>query len=236
MQIFKTVINAFFPNTCISCGDIIQEDEYFCDYCYDKLERVDITKICLKCAASKKNCECKNRLFYYNGMIAPFYTRFSAKDAMYRYKFQKQERNVKFFANQISIMVKTVYGDIDFDAVVPVPLSFRKRLNRGFNQAEVLAKEISKILGIPVINGLLYCKGKRTNQHETKDIKQRFKNVQGLYGYRYKIKGKIVLLVDDIKTTGATLNECARQLILSGADKVYCVTGLITERKKKNGN
>ncbi len=230
MQISKAVINSFFPNTCIACGDIIEDSESFCDYCYEMLSRVDFTKNCLRCGSKKKSCECKYRVFHYSGVTAPFYNSYSAQEAMYKFKFSRQKRNAKFFAEQMSIALKNVYNDIKFDAITFVPLSFKKKLKRGFNQSEILARCISEILKIPTID-ILYCNGKRINQHDLTNPKERFKNVQGIYGYKYKINGKNILLIDDIKTTGATLNECAKQLILSGADNVYCVTGMITERK-----
>lgn len=236
MSVFKTVINSFFPNTCIACGDIIEDGEYFCDYCYGMLHKIDFTKNCMRCGCEKKFCECKYRVFYYDGMAAPYYNTTSSQKAMYKYKFRKQERNAKFFARQMSITVKNVYRDVEFDGVTYVPLNIKRRLKRGFNQSKIFAKEIADILEIRLLDNLLYRNGKRINQHDLKNPKERFKNVQGLYGCKYKVKGKTILLVDDIKTTGATLNECAKQLILSGADKVYCITGLITERKKKNGN
>ena len=235
MKIFKTVINSLFPNTCIACGDIIENGEYFCDYCYEMLEEVDFTKSCLRCGAKKKNCDCKNRVFYYSGMIAPFYNCESAQKSMYKFKFSKNVRNAEFFANKMALMVKTAFSNVEFDGVTYVPLSFKKQLKRGFNQSEILAKRISEILKLSLFRNLLSSKGRNVNQHDLSNPKERFKNVQGLYSCKHKIKGNI-LLVDDIKTTGATLNECAKQLILNGADNVYCVAGLITERKNKNGN
>ncbi len=230
MQIFKTIINLFFPNTCIACGDIIEDGEDFCNYCYEMLAKVDFTKNCIGCGSKKKLCECKYRVFYYSGMIAPFYNKASSKDAMYKFKFSRQKENAKFFSQQMSLAVRNAYNGINFDAITYVPLSFKKQLKRGFNQSELLAKQISEILRIPILD-VLYCNSRRINQHDLSDPKERFKNVQGLYGCKTKVMGKNILLVDDIKTTGATLNECAKQLILNGADNVYCVTGLITERK-----
>ena len=105
-------------------------------------------------------------------------------------------------------------------------------LNRGFNQSKILAEKIGEKLNLPVLD-ILYRNKSKTDQHDIKNPKERFKNVEGLYGAKGKVNGKNILLVDDIKTTGATLNECAKQLILSGADNVYCVTGLISDRRKE---
>ncbi|MEE1238890.1 MAG: hypothetical protein UHO61_03080, partial [Acutalibacteraceae bacterium] len=110
---------------------------------------------------------------------------------------------------------------------------YRSRfLKRGFNQSRVLAEKIAEILGIPIADELVCLKnGKR--QHDLFG-KERFENVKGRYKAKTGTKGKMLLLVDDIKTTGATLNECAKQLCLSGADGVYCVTALISVREKNN--
>ena len=107
----------------------------------------------------------------------------------------------------------------------------RSFLKRGFNQSEVLAEQIADILEIPFEKQLLFCKNKRKPQHKV-HFKERFKNVKDVYYSYADITGKAVLLVDDIKTSGATLSECAKQLYIAGAAKVYCVTGLITKFKK----
>lgn len=232
MQIFKGLLNSFFPNTCISCGEIIDEGEHLCDYCYGMLPYIDFTKNCNKCGLPKKNCDCKNRVFYFGGAIAPFYNDASAKSAMYRFKFLRHTRNADFFSKQMALAVESVYCDIKFDGVAYVPLSLKKFLNRGFNQSGILAKQIADILNLPVFDKSLYCKNSKVIQHDINDPKERFKNVEGLYSCKYKVMGKNILLVDDIKTTGATLNECAKQLILSGADNVYCVAGLISNKRK----
>ena len=64
------------------------------------------------------------------------------------------------------------------------------------------------------------------------DVKERFKNVKGMYKTNYKVTGKTILLVDDIKTTGASFDECAKQLLLAGADNVYCVSAVGSKTKK----
>lgn len=231
MRIFKSIISALFPNTCIACGEIIEEGECLCDYCYEILDRVDFTKACKRCGLSKKNCECKNRVFYFAGVAAPFYNESSAKDAMYKFKFSKETRNAEFISQQMLLTIEMVYDNIDFDIVTFVPLTFKRFLNRGFNQSQILAEKIGEKLNLPVLD-ILYRNKSKTDQHDIKNPKERFKNVEGLYGSKGKVNGKNILLVDDIKTTGATLNECAKQLILSGADNVYCITGLITDKRK----
>ena len=231
-KIFKVFVSAFFPKTCVCCGKIISESDELCDYCYEMIYRPDPLKRCIKCGLEKKNCECNKKVFCFHALIAPFYNTGVAKDAMYKYKFRKHESNADFFAKQMAICVKNEYKNIHFDGITYVPLSKRKSFLRGFDQCEVLARKMSKILNIQFLPDALSCKYKSTSQHDM-SIKEREKHVKGMYSYRYSNFGRTILLVDDIKTTGATLNECAKQLLISGADRVYCVTGLMSENKKK---
>lgn len=238
MRAFNAVINALFPNKCVSCGALINDGDYLCEYCFEMIEPVDLLKICTHCGLAKKNCQCKSRVFHFGGSIAPFENKGAAQQAMYRYKFKRTPSGAKFFAKEMAKAVRTVYNDIAFDGIVYVPMHPLKQLRRGFNQSQQLANELSKILGLKVYDGLLSCKYRRKSQHNM-PIKERFKNIKGMYSTNYKITGKTVLLVDDIKTTGASFDECAKQLLLAGADNVYCVSGLITvaeKGKKKNGN
>lgn len=238
MKIINVIINALFPNKCISCGCIINREESLCDYCYSKIERVDHFKVCKRCGLPKKACECKNRVFHFSGLTAPFYSEDVAKAAMYRFKFKKLSFCAKFFAYEMAKAVKNSYFDISFDGIVYVPMPNIKKLKRGFNQSEELAKMLSKILGITLYKDVLSAKYNPEQQHDM-PLKERFKNIKGLYSFNKKVTGKTILLVDDIKTTGATIDECAKQLLLAGANDVYCVTGLLSkpkERKKINGS
>lgn len=231
MKAFKAVVSAFFPNKCAACGEIIDEDEYFCDYCYQMLEFTDFSNTCINCGLTKSDCACKHRVFHFNGCVSPFAKNGIAETAMYRFKFSKIMRNGEYFSKQMALTVKNQFYDIKFDGVTFVPMHFLKHISRGFNQSEKIAKEIANILELPLFENLLYCKKKNRVQHRL-NFKERFENIRGKYGTKYKITGKTLLLVDDIKTTGATLDECAKQLLLAGADKVYCITGLITLPKK----
>ena len=139
----------------------------------------------------------------------------------------------------MALSVKQRYGDINFDFITYVPMTKFRQFRKGYNQSALLAKELSKILSIPIVHDILFSHKKRKSQHKTTS-KERFDNVKQIYYTKKRISGGTVLLVDDIKTTGATLDSCARQLLMCGADKVYCISALITEPKikkgKQNGN
>ena len=231
MQVFDSIVNAIFPQKCISCGEIIDKGEFLCEYCYEKIERVDFSKVCERCGLPKKECECKNRVFHFNSVIAPFTNGDIAKAAMYRFKFKKLAFCSNFFAAEMAKTVKMFYYDVDFDGVAFVPMHIIKQLRRGFNQSEELAKRIAKMLGKPLYRDVLSVKYTSKAQHNM-SVEERFKNVKGKYRFNYKVTGKNILLVDDIKTTGATVDECAKQLLLAGANSVYCITGQISIPKK----
>lgn len=233
----KLLITALFPQRCDGCGEVINEGEHLCDYCYEMLERCIADKLCIKCGLSKKNCQCKRRIFHYDGCVSPFYKTGVAQKAMYAFKFRGKEIYSKLFSENMALTVKQCYPDVLFDGICYVPMPLKSEIRRGYNQSKALAEGLSKILGIPLYNAL-YCKNKPYIQHKS-SYDSRFKNVRGIYSAVLNVSGKTILLVDDIKTTGATLDECARQLLIAGADRVYCITGLMTDyykRGKKDGN
>ena len=230
-QFFKTVISCVYPNTCLNCGEIIAEGEFFCDYCFEMLARINHDKQCIKCGLDKKDCGCKNKIYSFDAITAPFYNRGSAQSAVYTYKFQKRQYISRFLAEQMSLAAKYVFYGIEFDGICYVPLSGKSLRKRGFDQSLEIARRMSRILGIPLIENQLVCRNKKKSQHKV-PLKMREKNVKDVYFSTRPISGKI-LLVDDIKTTGATLNECSKQLLSSGAKAVYCITALITEKDRK---
>ena len=233
MKIFKnffdTVLSIIYPNTCVACNEIISKDEFLCDYCYEFIKRAQLDKFCTKCGNDKESCLCKNRVYSFAGVTAPFYNENIAQKAMYAYKIGKRKTISKFFSYEMAKAVKYSFPDVDFNGVCFVPISKKSYSKRGFDQSGLIALEISEILNIPLYDKL-ECIVKSTNQHKMYG-KERFNNIKGAYKSKGEVKGNI-LLVDDIKTSGATLNECAKVLLSNGANEVYCVTGLITEFKK----
>lgn len=232
----KALINlikeAFFPITCAACGEVTEGGEPLCNYCREMLRPFNPIKRCIRCGNEKPNCDCKYRVFHFDGLIAPFENKETAKFGVYAFKFGRKMSNADYFAKQMALCVKNEYRDINFDAVAFVPMHRLRFLKRGFNQSRVLAEKIADILNLPLEDALLCLKnGKR--QHKLFG-KERFKNVKGIYKAKPNVKGKMILLIDDIKTTGATLDECAKQLYIGGAEGVYCVTALITARAKNN--
>ncbi len=230
------ILRTVFPKVCSGCGKVISEDEFLCDYCFSFIENTDFGKLCTKCGNYKSKCVCKTRTFHYGGVTAPFLNSGIAKKAMYSFKFRHNEAIAQYFSEQMVLAVKQSFYDVKFDAVCYVPIEKLKFLKRGYNQSQVLAEKIAAVLEIPFYDNVFGFRKHKNTQHKSYG-KERFKNIKDVYFVKKPLLNKTVLLVDDIKTTGATLSECARILMLSNSNNVYCVTGLITERKeKKNGN
>ncbi|MDP3800144.1 MAG: ComF family protein [bacterium] len=115
---------------------------------------------------------------------------------------------------------------LTFDFIAPVPLHKRRLKERGFNQSELIAKKIAEITEIPILDNIVKRKIYRRPQMEVKNREARIKNTQNIFECLdvEKIKGKTILLVDDVATTGATLKECARTLKSAGAHSVLSFT------------
>ncbi len=230
------ILAVFFPNTCIGCGTVIAEDEFLCDYCMEMTEHCDLGKFCFKCGNIKENCRCSSKVFHFDGCVAPFLNKGAAKRSMYSFKFRHQERIAEYFAKNMSLTLKQCFYDVNFDAVCCVPIEKHKGLKRGYNQSFVIAKRVAKILNLPFYGDVFTINKRKRTQHKTFG-EERFKNVKDAYKVKYPLENKTVLLIDDIKTTGATLDECAKQLLATGSNKVYCLTGLVTDKKgNKNGS
>ena len=224
----KTIISTIYPNKCICCGEIIDENLYICDSCNKSIERVNLNNICLDCGLEKENCSCKYNVYRFNALISVFKNIGNAQKVCYKFKFSKKQHYAKFFANEIANAVTKCYNAEDFDLICSVP-SFN---SLKYNHSGYLAREISRLLDIPFADTLLVCI-KRTKQQHKSNIKERMSNVYGKYQAKYRIDNKRVLLIDDIKTTGATIDECTRVLLFAGAESVHCATVLGSHLIKK---
>lgn len=226
--IFKTLISAIYPNKCICCGEILDEDVSLCNNCNDTIERVNLADICLACGLEKDNCVCKYNVFRFNALVCAFKNTGHARRAYYAYKFGKKQHYVKFFAEEVHKVIKHCYDDINFDIVCAVP-TFQRF---GYDHSGYIAKAIAEKLDTPFADNLLCCLKKGKKQHKS-TIVERLHNVDGKYSANYRVDNKKILLIDDIKTTGATVDECARTLLFAGADCVYCATVLGAAEKDK---
>mgnify|MGYP004638104953 CR=1 FL=1 len=135
-------------------------------------------------------------------------------------KFNEKAYNCQTLAYFLKNMQKSFEKLKKYDIIIVVPVSRKRQKDRGYNQSEIIAREISKILNIPIERNILY-KNKNTVPQSTLNKEQREENAKDAYIAKNckKIANKRILLIDDIYTTGSTVNECAKTLIDSGIEK-----------------
>ncbi len=211
---------------CPCCHKPIALDTDICEDCFNELFLPQ--NVCKICGEPEKDCVCTKRRFFYKGFTAPFYNCDAAKRGIYGFKFHRWDNTPPFFGRAVAESVRENFGSIKFDFVTAVPPSRYKSKNR-FDHAGLLARRTALFLELPYRNTLLKTAENKT-QHDL-DYYQRFENVEGAYRASCKLHGETVLLIDDIKTTGATLNQCAKQLLLAGAENIYCAAAVMSPGK-----
>ena len=144
--------------------------------------------------------------------------------AVYRFKFHNKRYYAGVFAGEMAHRYETWMEKIGADVMIPVPLHSTKRRSRGFNQAELLAKELGKRTGIPVETEAVV-RAKKTRPQKQLGYREREDNLKGAFGVRGTWRApETVLLIDDIYTTGNTVHRIAKVLKKAGVQKVYFLT------------
>ena len=215
------LLHIFFPNKCTCCKRVIPALDLFCNECFEKFELTSGER-CKICFNLKEKCDCKSHPKFYFRSVAPFVYKAPLKNAVLHIKWFKDKRVVEFFVKYMLDIMAKKYKDVKFDAIIPVPIYKSKLKQKGFNQTQVICDELSNQLNIPVLDkALVQCKEAKPQHSLT--FKERRENVKGIYKANpIPIEYQRVLLVDDIMTSGATLNECAKVLRIEGVTKIYC--------------
>lgn len=220
-----------FTDKCKYCGELIGKDEILCCDCKNDLPRISGNK-CKFCGAGKDRCDCGGHKRYYDGITSPFYYEKGIGKCIKNLKFNNKSYLAEVLAEEMCKAINQDFKDINFDFLCFIPLSKVQKRQRKYNQCQLLAESVSKILKIP-LNDILEKLYDTEPQHEM-SITARVGNVFGIYDVKdgKDVKGKTILLIDDIKTTGTTLDECAKILKIRGAESVYCVTAALTGKRK----
>ncbi|MBQ8026663.1 MAG: ComF family protein [Clostridia bacterium] len=229
LRIGSQIINLFFPARCPICNEIGQRQLHLCEKCETDTER--ITERCIGCGRPKTSCQCSRNNFSLC-LAAPFVYKDKVREAIHRFKFNGETDLAEFFGTEISKCVTDEFGNIEFDIVTCVPQTKRKRRKRGYNQSALLAKQVAKKLSLPYDELLLIKTRETADQHDLRG-KERLKNLKNAFAAENSqaIKGKTILICDDIKTTGATLHECRKTLLKAGAEAVCCAAIAVTPEK-----
>ena len=226
-KLFKFVINLIFPVYCLICKKELsyQTDTYLCDAC--KKSIIPITgKVCNKCGRPFINgiCGiCREKQFYFSKARASVIYDGSVRECIHFFKYNK-----KTYLLNTLFEVFLLPDSLDFlgcDLIIPVPLHWIRQYSRGFNQAELIGRKFSKRFNIKLSKTSL--KRTRATPSQTGlSLKERTKNIKGAFSVRnsQKLNGKRILLVDDVMTTGATVNECSKVLLQAGVGEILVYT------------
>ena len=217
-QIIHRCLDLLYPPKCVFCDVLLQEGEdYFCRSCGEKVPMAEDDKICRTGT-------------YFDRCVAPLQYDGMVRDSFLDYKFHEKTWRAAIYAAFLEPYVRKEFPQLD--VVTWVPLGRRSQKDRGFDQSELLAKELAKRLNLP-------CEKMLEKIHDTQQQsrlqmpEERRANVLGVYEAvePERFAGKRLLLVDDICTTGATLGECARVLKEAGAADVMCLTLAMTREE-----
>ena len=210
----KKLLAALFPPdvVCCSCG---------------REAVVDERGLCPDCAAGIEVFNDAPILKDIDGYTAPYvYNDVSAR-MVKRLKYGGAKHIAKHLADAVCIP-----AEWEIDAVVPIPLHYRRLRKRGFNQSELIAKHIAERLGLK-LGASLVVRRKDTKQQTRLSDAGRRRNIKGAFLADGSCRGMKVLLVDDVRTTGATLCECAKELKACGCEKVYAATVCCVDPNRK---
>ncbi len=220
-------LNLFFPQWCIGCG---QEGDVICYSCRSSLPRV-MPPLCPRCGRPQPSgilCSgCVGWRAEIDGIRSPFRFDGVMRQAIHQLKY----RNLKALAAPLAQLLKDylITSPVPGEVLVPVPLHQKRLRERGYNQSSLLAKELGKPTNLPVVDDYLIRQRPTSPQARTSTVDERQSNVADAFTCRdQRLRNKQVLLIDDVATSGATLNACATALKAAGAISVW---GLVLARE-----
>ena len=209
MSLFDIILDIIFPKQCSICGKLGTD---LCDNCYKNLKKFEIDN------------ELKDKFFVYE------YTDIIRK-LLINYKFNDCSYLYRTFSSALKNNKKLYEFLKGYEVIIPVPLHRKRFLERGYNQSDLIAKEIVNSFNQKSNNKMIYAKdvllkNKNIKPQSTKNAKKRRKDVEGIYSIKNNIviKNKKIIIFDDIYTTGSTVNECKKTLLINGAKEVGICT------------
>ncbi len=225
--IFTRIFDFFLPRICASCNQKLNpQEEIICDKCFDKLK---LTPESLIREEYHKKLSVKKFINDFHPVFV-FEKDKEIQHIFHALKYNRHFRAGIYFGKIIGHQIKEKIEAWEIDLIVPVPLHRLKKAERGYNQSEFIARGISIQTGLSwnknIIKRIKYT---MTQTHLTAE--QRQINVKGAFKVKRKeaVKGKNILLVDDVITTGSTISECAHQLKLADAKNIYATSVAIAE-------
>jgi len=206
IHIFKGFLGLLFPQKCLGCG----------------ARNVLLCEKCLISFPESPLAETRTSPIF----AATSYQDQTVKKAIWLLKYHGIKSLAEPFSElmfkRIVVALPESMRDLDKTLIIPIPLSKKRHRERGFNQSELIGRFLSDKMSIRTVNNVLYKTKETISQVEIKDREKRLKNLEGAFEVKNAeiIKNKNIILIDDITTTGATLNEAKRILKAAGAKKV----------------
>jgi len=210
-QLQSQVIDFFYPRVCLGCGKI---GDFVCIRCENRLKRIypplcqrcgrpeTSGTLCRECWSKQGNIDLIRSVFIFEGII---------RDAVHALKYN----NLRAIAGRLGRFMAEYYTEnkLAADILLPVPLHESRMRQRGYNQSELLAREVSSIINVPVYTDPLVRIRNNRPQTHTANAEERRSNVRDAFKCQEgRVEGKNIVLIDDVCTTGATLEACATAL------------------------
>ena len=222
-SIFEDLIALFYPNTCIICGEnLLKEEECACTLCLYRIPKTD----CLK---HKENLVSKlfwGRVQLQNAVaLYQFHKEGSVQKLIHELKYEGGKRTGVFLGRQLGYALKESNYFCNVDYIIPIPLHPKKEKLRGYNQSKYIAKGIHEVLG-GKINTRSLIRTENTDSQTRKKRFSRWENMINSFALKKskKLRHTHILLIDDVVTTGATLEACAHKLLEIEGVKVSIAT------------
>ncbi len=234
--LLKGLVDLVYPRICLSCKEKLrqrQRERLVCDKCLNGIKK-NVPPFCQACGRQlerksglKNICrDCARKRLAFDRAFSPCVYEGLTRQLLHKFKYQGKE-HLGFALSQIMVdFIKEYSLPMDFiDLLIPVPLHKSRLREREFNQALVLARHIACAFNKPVLENCLK-RGRHTRKQADLEMDERFANVAGSFRVAEEspIKGKNLLLIDDILTTGATASEAAAALKGAGANIVFVLT------------
>lgn len=226
----EAVLGLLFPDRCVLCdnpGDLWLGG--LCPSCRESFVPIR-DPWCMKCGKqllSKEEAycgDCRRKDHAYERGISLCVYNEPVRRSIYRLKYRERQRYARFYGRAMAKCLTRQIGGFEADLIVPVPLHENRLKVRGYNQAALIARALGEAVGIPVREDVIR-RGKDTKALKLLQPDERREQLKSAFNITSNsVKLNNVLVVDDIYTTGATMNEIARQLKSAGAKKVYFIT------------
>lgn len=239
-SVAASLVNCVVPGECLACNTVLRHPgrhrycleciagvpamtpEYFCDRCRTPFvndSALDHFGVCLRCRTGLSGYDYAYSYGFYEDLL---------RELIHEFKYAFVE---PLGAPLGALMARALPLDLRVDVIVPVPLHWRRKIWRGFNQAEALARPVARRLQAPVVNALRKTRYTESQAQSTPSTRRSQLTGAFVLADRQAVEGRHVLLIDDVLTTGSTVTACSRLLRSAGAKTITALTLARVDRR-----